>query len=146
MKIIQGDLTTIPLAAELWMEMVKESRPDWEPNPHWWIDIAQKNMISGSYTQLFAVDGDDVCGFGDLFLFPEPSTGKLHCVGQHIYVRVPYRGSSAARSLVREWYKIAKDSGASYMELFAFDDEKERWNKKGFLPARVLMRKEMKHV
>ena len=143
MNVVRGDLTTIDIAADLWVEMVKESRPEWEPNKSWWMDIAARNMVAGHYFQLFVIDDDDVCGFGDFFLFPEPSTGRLHCTGQHLYVKPEKRGTAAASRLVKAWYRTAKESGADTVELFAFYDEQDRWNKVGFEPVRVLMRKEI---
>lgn len=143
MRLVKGDLSTVDIAAELWVEMVKESRPDWSPNPQWWMDIAARNMALGHYMQLFVLSDDDVCGFGDFFMFPEPSTGELHCTGQHLYVKPEYRGSAAAMLLVRRWHKIAKESGAKRLEMFTFYDEMDKWKKCGFDAARVLMRKEL---
>lgn len=146
MRIETGDFATIHVAANMWVDMVLEKRPDWKPNIDWWMTIAAQNMAAGHYSQLFAIDGDEAIGFGDFFMFPEPSTGEIHCVGQHLYVKPEYRGTWAASRLVRAWNKVALDMGATKMELFAFQDEQGRWKKVGFEPVRVLMRKGVKHV
>jgi len=123
--------------------MVKEKRPDWKPNVEWWMRIAIEQMNSGNYTQLFVVKGNKYIGFGDFFLFPEPSTGKIHCTGQHIFIRKKYRKSIAAFLLLRRWFRMAKESNCDVVDLFSFSNETERWARLGFRPTRVLMRKEI---
>jgi len=145
MRVVQGNQSTIADAAMLWLDMVRESRPDWRPDLENWCRMASLNMQAGHYFQLFALDDEKrtVAGFGDFFLFPEPSTGKLHCTGQHFYVRPEYRKGRAGAMLYRAWLRFARDAGASVVELFAFNDEQARWLKCGFEPVRVLMRKEV---
>jgi len=146
MRVVRGDVNTIPVAAGLWLEMVGESRPDWKPDVAQWIEYAERMMQSGTYSQYFVVTDDDVCGFGDGMLFPEPSTGELHCTGQHIYIRPEYRGSRAASLLVNIWSETARAAGARYLDLFSFYGETKRWKKRGFEEVRVLMRKELENV
>ena len=83
-----------------------------------------------------------VC-FLDFFIFPEPLTGKLHVIGQHFYTMPEYRSSGISAKVYREAIRFAKRQGAEIAELFCFSDEQERWTKKGYKPARTLVRRKI---
>ena len=136
-------------ASRLWLEMIAEMRPDFTPNVAWWRKIAATSMRSGDYFMIVADDGGRVVGFLDWFIFPEPSTGKIHAVGQHMFLKPEFRGSGVGRKL----YEIALDRvtnrGITTIDLFCFDNEKQMWEKRGFVPLRTLLRKnlqEARHV
>lgn len=146
MKICRGNEKSLEAVTDLWVEMVKESRPDWKPSKEVWMAMAGSMLMGDTYMQLLAIEKERIVGFLDFMLFTEPSTGKLHCVGQHLYVKPEYRGSSAGSRIYREWTRICKASKVQVMELFSFEDEIDRWDKVGFMPVRVLMRKELNYV
>lgn len=141
--IHQGTLDTLDSVANMWIDMVQEKRPDWNPDVTAWKAMAKAMMGTGSYVQLIATEGNKMVGFGDFVFFPEPSTGKLHSVGQHFFVSPDYRKGSAGYKLYKTWKDISKDFGATVMELFSFTDETARWTKVGFNPVRTLLRKEI---
>lgn len=136
----EGDITK---AGRLWLEMVREMRPDFTPNVEWWRKIARESMRQGSYALLVADDGGKIVGFLDWFLFPEPSTGKIHMVGQHLFLLPEYRNSGVGRDLYERALDHGKSKGITTFELFCFDNEKPHWEKRGFSPLRTLMRKEL---
>jgi GNAT superfamily N-acetyltransferase len=130
-------------ASRLWLEMIAEMRPDFTPNVAWWRKIAATSMRSGDYFMIVADDGGRVVGFLDWFIFPEPSTGKIHAIGQHMFLKPELRGSGVGRKL----YEIALDKvtnrGITTIDLFCFDNEKQMWEKRGFVPLRTLLRKNL---
>lgn len=136
----EGDLVK---ASRLWLEMVNEMRPEFTPNVEWWRRIARDAMRRGDYALLVADDGGKIVGFLDWFLFPEPSTGKIHMVGQHLFLKPELRGTGVGRELYEKTMEIGVELGVKTFELFCFDDEKMYWEKRGFTPLRTLMRKEL---
>lgn len=135
----------IEAIAALWEEMVKELAPDYSPRRDWWERMAREMMKTDAYDALVAVSEnmDRVVGFIDGFIFPEPSTGKVHAVGQHFYVRPEFREKGAAAGLYRRALRHARDRGAEVMELFCFTEERRMWGRHGFRPVRTLMRREI---
>lgn len=123
--------------------MVRELAPEYTPNVEWWREHAKRFLSAGTYQAFVAEDGGRIVGFLDGFIFPEPSTGKLHGVGQHFYVLPEYRGTSAAGLLYRHLLKTARESGCQVIELFCFDREKSFWLKKGYKPVRSMVRREI---
>lgn len=136
----EGDILKV---GRLWLEMVKEMRPDFTPNVEWWRKIAADAMRNGSYSMLVVDDGGKIVGFLDWFLFPEPSTGQVHMVGQHLYLKPELRGSGVGRELYEKTMEIGVARGVKTFELFCFGNEQPYWEKRGFAPLRTLMRKEI---
>lgn len=143
MIIRYATIKDIPAIANLWVEMVKELAPDYKPNKTWWVEQATKLLETNIYISLIAVSGDEVIGFIDAFLYPEPSTGKLHLVGQHFYVQPGHRGTDVAPRLYHEVLRFAKKNKVDILELFCFDSEKSMWQRKGFKSVRTLMRRSL---
>ena len=145
MLIRQGNEGDIVKASRLWLEMVEEMRPDFTPNVEWWRKIARESMRSGAYFLLVADDGGKINGFLDWFLFPEPSTGQIHMVGQHLYLKPEFRGTGIGREMYETALEFGKTRGIKTFELFCFDAEQPYWEKRGFAPLRTLMRKEIQN-
>lgn len=141
MKIIKGTIEDIEEVSQLWLEMVKELAPSYEPRVDWWQVIAKRAMEGGDYRLFILKDDESMVGFVDFFIFPEPSTGMLHSVGQHLYVQPAYRDNKMTGRLWRAAIKEAKNSGSKNIELCCFDNEQSGWQKKGFVPVRTLMRR-----
>ena len=146
MQIRQANEGDLVKASRLWLEMVKEMRPDFTPNVEWWRKIARDSMRQGSYSMLVADDGGKIVGFLDWFLFPEPSTGQIHMVGQHLFLTPELRGTGVGRELYEKTMEIGVKRGVKIFELFCFDAEQVYWKKRGFSPLRTLMRKEIRDV
>lgn len=143
MIVRAGNESDIVKASRLWLEMVKEMRPEWTPNVEWWRKIAVGSMRSGTYFVVVADEGGKLVGFLDWFIFDEPSTGKTHAVGQHLFLRPELRGSGIGRNLYDKAMEAVKDMGINTVELFCFENEKPMWEKRGFAPVRSLLRKEI---
>jgi GNAT superfamily N-acetyltransferase len=143
MMIREGTISDIFKVSRLWRDMVLEMKPDWKPNLQWWRDYCQKFLEGGNYFIFVDEDGERLNGFVDMFLFPEPSTGMVHLIGQHFYVRPYKRKTTIAGHLYRKALHLAKQKGVGAIDLFCFDNEKPMWEKRGFSQARALMRMEV---
>lgn len=143
MKIRLANKTDLLKVSRLWLYMVQELDVDksLEPNVTWWRDHAAKFMDSGNYFMQVAELGGKIVGFIDYFIFPEPATSKLHCVGQHFYVLPEYRRAVISGKLWKLAIQQSKKLGAQVHELFCFESEKPFWQKHGFVLKRCLVRK-----
>ena len=129
----------------LWEQMVNESRPDFTPNREWWekMFISFMNTPIIKYNVVVAEYEGELVGFIDGFVFPEPSTGKVHGVGQHFYILPEHRQSTIAGRLYVDIVGIALRSGAEVLEFFCFPEGIPFWSKRGFTTARIMMRREV---
>jgi GNAT superfamily N-acetyltransferase len=134
-------------ASRLWLEMLAEMAPQYKtPNVGWWRGIATTNMRQENYFLLVADEGGKIVGFVDYFLFPEPSTGQIHAVGQHLFLRPEYRGKGMGRELLKTAEAQAIAKGVKAIDMFCFDAEKPMWEKHGYRPLRSLLRREVQSV
>jgi len=131
----------VPEIAALWVRMVKELAPDYTPRRDWWEDMAVALLKTDIYHLCTAQVDGHLVGFIDGFLYPEPSTGQLHAVGQHFYVLPDYRQTSIAARLYREAIRFAHARQASVLEFFCFDEQKSSWLNKGYKPVRTMLRR-----
>ena len=144
MVIRQATEADIVKASRLWLEMLAEMAPQFDtPNVKWWREIAAVNMRQGQYHMLVADEGGKIVGFLDWFLFPEPSTGKVHVVGQHLFLESDYRGKGTGRELYETAIAWVKEHEIKSIDMFCFDKELPMWQKRGFVPLRTLLRKEV---
>lgn len=141
--IRQATKDDIPKIVELWEQMVNEARGQWLPNKDIWAAMAVQLMQSGMYHLLVAEEKGEMIGFIDGMMFNEPSTGKMHGVGQHFFIKPEHRKSMVGGELYREIMVIALSKGAEILEFFCFPEMIKEWVKRGFFPARILMRREV---
>ena len=142
MIIRQGMVTDIFELSRLWLQMVKELCPQFAPNVSWWRELAQKCFQGGNYFVLVAEIDNKIIGFIDWFMYPEPSTGKIHAVGQHFFVIPEERKKSISGTLYKKMMNISKKQGAQITELFCFDKEINFWKNHKFNPIRSMLRRE----
>lgn len=141
-KIIRlGTHEDVVFIAYLWEQMVKESMPEYTPNRLWWENMCRNLLSTGIYWIVVAESKGLIVGFIDGFVYPEPSTGMTHLVGQHFYLLPEYRKSGLGGRLYRTLMKIGKEKGAQKQEFFCFCADQNRWAKKGFQPIRTMMRR-----
>jgi GNAT superfamily N-acetyltransferase len=127
--------------SNLWLALVKELAPDYTPNRDWWCDMAENLIKTDVYHILAYESGSKLIGFIDFFIYPEPSTGKIHGVGQHFYVLPEYRYTGISGKLYRSAIKYGKDHGAEMMEFCCFYADINKWQRKGYIPLRAIMRR-----
>jgi len=144
MIVREGSKSDIEQVSRLWLQMIVELSPSLTPNVEWWKEIANNLFNAGIYYLIVAEEEGILKGFIDGMLFPEPSTGRVHGVGQHMYVRPNYRKAIVAPRLYRKLIKVLRNNGATVLELFCFNNERAFWEKKGYRPLRQLMRREVK--
>lgn len=128
--------------SRLWLEMVAELAPTYTPNVGWWRTMALQHLRGNRYHIFVADLGGRLVGFIDFFFFPEPSTGKIHAVGQHFYLTPEFRGQGVGRDLYQAAIELATPI-AQVVELFAFSAQTANWEKQGYKPVRTLLRKEL---
>ena len=130
--------------ADLWVKMVLETRPDWKPRKDWWLAMAENLMDNGNYYVLAINDHGVFKGFLDCILFPEPSTGKIHAVGQHFFVEKELRRTGLAGIMYQKMVKaVSNEHDFDYVDLFCFQGQKPFWENRGFKQVRCLMRKDV---
>ena len=141
MKIRLGTESDLHKVARLWLQLVIELAPELNPNVSWWRKLAGQHIKTKNYFIYVAELGGRLIGFIDYFLFPEPATSKVHCIGQHFYILPEHRKSKVAGNLWRTAIKASKAQGAQVHELFCFEKEVEFWNKRKFHVKRLLLRR-----
>jgi GNAT superfamily N-acetyltransferase len=141
MIIRRGTEHDVLKVSRLWLKMVEELAPDFTPNVVWFRNHAHKFLKTGDYAIFVAEEGGKIVGFIDFFIFPEPSTGKIHGVGQHFYVSPEYRGNCISGQLYKKTVDTMKKVGCQALELFCMDNEKRIWTKKGYKPVRTMVRR-----
>lgn len=107
--IRKGTENDILKISRLWLKMVDELAPDYTPNVEWWREIAYNTIRNGMYHVFVIEEGGRLLGFLDFFLYPEPSTGKVHMVGQHFWVEPEMRSNCVSGKLYRTALKSAID-------------------------------------
>jgi len=129
----------------LWEMMVNEMRPELTPNKNWWASMCKSFLAQETtgYKIVVAQKEDEIIGFVDGFIFPEPSTGKIHGVGQHFFILPEYRKGSAAAGLYKTIVSIAIKKGAEVLEFFCFPEGMKFWGKRGYKLTRCMMRREI---
>lgn len=134
----------IQKVSDLWLKMVNEIYPDNTPRPDWWIEICKALMATARYCIVVAENNDGkIIGFIDGFTFPEPSTGMIHGVGQHMYIEPDYRNTMVAMKIYRKIMKVAKLLKVQMWEFYCTPDNSTFWKKKGFNIQRIMMRRSL---
>lgn len=136
-----GGIDDIEAVSKLWAQMVVELAPDYSPRIDWWCEMAYRLFSTGVYCQFVAEEDGIIIGFIDGLVYPEPATGRMHGVGQHLYVIPAMRNTSVASRLYRRAMKEASKKSIDIVEFFCFDSEQQMWAKKGYRPVRTLMRR-----
>lgn len=127
--------------SRLWLQMINELAPSYNPSVLWWRSHAIDFMKSDKYKMYVAEIGGKIVGFIDYFLFPEPATSNIHCVGQHFFVLLEHRKKGIAEKLWKKAVSSAKIDGATVFELFCFEKELEFWKRHKFSLKRCLVRR-----
>lgn len=116
----------------LWLDMALELDPKGAPNPAWWEAVFMNSLRQSSIRTLVAEDQGKLVGFLQYVFFPEPSDGKKHCHGTHLYLRPEYRGKRAGFRMVEQGIADAKKNGAKVIELMCHEAQVKMWKKKGW--------------
>jgi GNAT superfamily N-acetyltransferase len=140
-RLREATVDDLPEIGQLWLRMVDELLPGSTPNLEWWTRMAKGLFLTGLYVILIAEADEGIIGYIDFMLYPEPSTGKIHGVGQQFYVLPEHRHHMIAAQLYKRALTIARNRGAHVYEFFCAADDLKRWLKKGYQPVRVTMRK-----
>lgn len=141
MRVRHADIYDVEEASKLWLQMVAEMGPQYTPNVDWWKEIARGLFKQGTYIMLVAEEAGRLVGFVDSIIFPEPATGKMHGTCQHIYILPEYRNAAASIMLYRRIVRGLVGSGVKTIDLCCLHGDIPKWQKRGWQPARSLMRR-----
>lgn len=141
-RIRRASADDIDAVSKLWLSMVNEFEPQNIPNRGWWIDRQAGLYNSGIYYQFIAEEEIGIIGMVDFLIIPEPSDGKIHAIGQQLYVLPGFRKTSIAGRLWKAAYKQAREL-AQVMDTTAYAETKPFWEKRGFKFYCYSLRKEV---
>jgi ribosomal protein S18 acetylase RimI-like enzyme len=143
-NVRQATEADIVKASRLWLEMLVELTPQFaSPNVGWWRKLAIAGLREGNRFILVADEGGRLIGFVDWCLYPDPSDGQIHAVGQHTYLKPEYRGRGIGDELYRKAIEAGKKFGVKVVDLFCMDNEKPKWEKRGYKFVMSFLRKEV---
>ena len=141
-NIRRGKEPDIERVSLLWLDMVRELNPSYTPRVEWWRNITLGMMRHYENYYLFvAEDGQDVVGFIDLMVVPEPATGWPHGVCRHLYVTPGSRSAGVSRRLILQCEEQARKEGAVVIELECGDEQHPFWQGMGYRPVGIKLRK-----
>lgn len=127
--------------AELWLELGREKGTVTNPNVEWWKERFNLLLGSDNYLVYKATDKGKAVGFVDGFVMKEPATGKIHGIGQYLYVKPEYRDTRVAGNIYKRLFKQAKEMGATVFDIFQHCED-DRWTDKHFEPVYTVVRRE----
>ena len=130
----------IPELSKLWVEMIKELEPDWEPNADVWIKNCENLLDSGSYGIGIAIEDDKMVGFIDGMTYYDPASDKIIGFGKNFYVARDYRGTDIAEELMITSIVEAQKRGVETLEMQCYPDKLEYWVKHGFEGRQIISR------
>lgn len=103
----------IDRCGDLWVEMVKEERPDSTPIKKIWCDkMLQFIQADSNHLYVGEVDGkivSFVSGFWEL----DPLTGEKYILGTHFYVQPEFRKHKIGKMLHNKYINVGKKLGVS---------------------------------
>lgn len=142
MIIRRVEMNDLDMLADLWLKMTKEFEPQNAPNIIWWKEQHYFLMNLDTYFQFVAEQDGQLIGMVDFMLLQEPSDGKIHAIGQQLYVLPEYRKTSIAGRLWKTASKAAKKT-AQVWDTTAYSETKSFWEKRGFKFYCYTLRKEV---
>jgi GNAT superfamily N-acetyltransferase len=144
MEIREANSDDIKWVGLLWLSMTNEFEPENTPNIDWWTERMKMLLDTGAYYLFIAKEDGQTIGYIDFMIINEPSDGKIHAIGQQLFVALPYRNTSAAGRLWKAAYKKAKELGAAVMDATAYRETRHFWEKRGFQFYCYSLRKEVR--
>ena len=143
--IRRGKEADIERVSRLWLDMVRELNPSYTPRIEWWQNITLGMMrLYEKYYLFVAEDGQDMVGFIDLMIVPEPATGCAHAVCRHLYMAPDSRNAGVSRRLILQCEEWARKEGAVVLELECGDEQHPFWRRMGYGPVGMKMRKQVR--
>ena len=116
---------------KLWIKMVKELNPEHTPNIDWWHRLTGELLKTEDTYYLTVAEKDNtIIGFLDALKFYNPTTGKLHGIGQSFYVLPEHRNAKISVKIYKFVLNIAKEQHIEILELIT--PLKDFWKKKGY--------------
>ena len=131
MLIRRGLVTDLFELSRLWSHMVQESE-DLLPNLEMWRGYIVNLMGYKGYFMWVAEEDNELVGFIDYAMQPEPAHGIWIATINYFYVAPAYRDQEVSGQLWMKAIDSAKENGAKEFSSICFDDKLEFWEKHGF--------------
>lgn len=126
--------------ARLWLAMVNELNPDFDPNLQWWRrDTLNMMRHDKDYMCLLAEEGGKVVGFSDGYIMLEPAQGKILFFSRHSYVQPELRHGDVIKKIYRELTAEARARGAQALMFGCGDTTKAMWESHGYRQVEYTM-------
>jgi GNAT superfamily N-acetyltransferase len=132
MIIRRGLVTDIFELSRLWKAFVKESDQELNPNLAMWRDFVVSMMRYDGYYLFVAEQDDEILGFIDYAIQPEPGKGILIAVINYFYVVPELRNTDISGSLWKTAIESARNNNAKEFSSICFPDKINFWEKHGF--------------
>src|SRR4030067_2079419 len=140
--IRKGTKEDIQAVSFLWLQMAKEKNYR-NAKIDWWREITFNLFETGVYFIFVAILDNQIIGFLDYSLCPEPATGKIQAVAGHYFVLSAYRGGKISYTLYRAAHDDAKGKGAQSLRTSCILGQEKFWQKRGFQVSETLLIKEL---
>lgn len=127
--------------SELWVKMIKEIYPEWQPDVLTWIERNKILCDNDNYHISYVKEAHKIVGFMDGVVFYEPAIGKNVALAQHLYIKPDFRNTRAAYLLCIHMKRIAKDAHAEVIEINAMPYVVQAYLKMGFKKEQTVMRR-----
>jgi GNAT superfamily N-acetyltransferase len=132
MIIRRALVTDIFELSRLWAGMVKESEPDMTPNLDMWRNYVVGLMNYQGYFMFVAEVDNELIGFIDYAMQPEPGKGFWIAMINFFYVLPDFRDTEVSGKLWKAATESAKGNNAKEFSSICFPDRLEFWKKHGF--------------
>lgn len=135
----------LPELSDLWYKFAKEAAPEDNPNKGLWMSTIESYLKNDSTPYKMVVGRDDgtIISFADVFIMHQPSTDKIHGIGQHFYTHPAYRKSMVSSMVLKKLMDWGKAQGVEIIELFTDTIEDSFWLRHKFKPQTLMVRRMM---
>lgn len=154
-KVYRSDIFMIESLIPLWLEMVREIKPDAKPNIDWWIEYMENCFNQKDYRCYHAIDVNgldiseintvekfDYIGFIDAFAMRDPIEGILSSFSTNFYVKPDYRPNASIK-LYKRILDEGKNLGVESVEMICYKNTSEWWLKHGAIEVKHIMRRKI---
>lgn len=132
MIIRRGLVTDVFELSRLWIHFVKESEPAMTPDALMWRNFIANMMRYEGYYFFVAELDNEIIGFIDYAIQPEPGKGILIAVINYFYVIPKMRDSEVSGTLWKKAIESAKQKNVKELSSICFPDRLGFWEKHGF--------------
>jgi GNAT superfamily N-acetyltransferase len=143
-SIRQATINDILDVSLLWLRLGKEVSPNRNQRIDWYRSSIYQLMKNPAYCMMLAEDNGRIIGFGDAYVYPEPSFGKYIMNGGSIYIIPEFRNTTIGYRLYKAITQWAKDNKAEIIKVTCYEGKiSEFYKKHGYKQQEITMTKDM---